>query len=320
MDLQEWARRQVQALIDVGVHPVDAERAVRWVVDNLPDGEDPDQWIPGLALLVALTAESTDAIADARGTWYADEAVPNRYNYILDATPVDDEDEARERAVVVAAAILAYLWVRNRRQYYYARPFGPVAAERIRQLLDGHMSSHENLVAVLAEALHEGRVSPAVWIRQMETALQRLHLQYRALGVGGFNNMGPADFQAINQALAEDFARLREFVRAVRDGELSLLQTQNRARMYVGHARTQFWEGLESQAVPRPGMAIIERRHLTPADHCGDCVTYYEMGWQPRGVLPPPGVASECLSNCRCYKTYREVPAAEVGQWVGTRR
>lgn len=48
-----------------------------------------------------------------------------------------------------------------------------------------------------------------------------------------------------------------------------------------------------------------ERRVLGVADHCPDCIDYADMGWQPIGTLPDPGVGSVCQSNCHCHKEFR---------------
>ena len=38
---------------------------------------------------------------------------------------------------------------------------------------------------------------------------------------------------------------------------------------------------------------------------CDDCRAYNAQGWQPIGLLPPPGQRCRCLDNCRCFLEFR---------------
>jgi len=38
---------------------------------------------------------------------------------------------------------------------------------------------------------------------------------------------------------------------------------------------------------------------------CDDCRAYNSQGWQPIGILPPPGQRCRCLDNCRCFLEFR---------------
>jgi hypothetical protein len=75
-----WHRRQVQALIDLGHSPLDAERFVTQAEQlSLVDGRLDAAQFEALATI-------TDAdIADARADWYASRAIPARYKRLLDA-------------------------------------------------------------------------------------------------------------------------------------------------------------------------------------------------------------------------------------------
>jgi hypothetical protein len=85
---QDWAEREINALIDAGIDLQEAQRSVKWVLDNLPSGEDPATWIPSADIL---SAEITQAdIADARSDWYAQDFIPPRFKRLLDAV-LDEE-------------------------------------------------------------------------------------------------------------------------------------------------------------------------------------------------------------------------------------
>jgi len=38
---------------------------------------------------------------------------------------------------------------------------------------------------------------------------------------------------------------------------------------------------------------------------CADCMSWDSMGWQPIGLLPPPGSRCRCHDRCRCVIEYR---------------
>jgi hypothetical protein len=84
---EKWADLQIAALLEIGVDATDAQRSVKWTLDNLPTGEDPNTWIPD-------GHDNTDVsssaiIHDARVAWYANDAVPARFKRLLDARQSD---------------------------------------------------------------------------------------------------------------------------------------------------------------------------------------------------------------------------------------
>lgn len=80
---QDWAESQIAALVEIGVDLIEAQRSVKWVLDNLPDGVNPSTWIPTAE---QMRADVTDAdVQDARTDWYTQDSVPPRFNRLLDA-------------------------------------------------------------------------------------------------------------------------------------------------------------------------------------------------------------------------------------------
>jgi hypothetical protein len=79
-----WHRKQVQALIDLGRSPLDAERIITQAEQlSFIDGHFDVAQIEALATI-------TDAdIADARADWYANRAIPAKYKRLLDAQVKD---------------------------------------------------------------------------------------------------------------------------------------------------------------------------------------------------------------------------------------
>ena len=83
-ELHKWADRQLAALLDLGIDLADAQRSVRWALDHLPEGADPDTWIPPDELLER-DPSTPESVQDARTAWYASDAVPPKYKRLLDA-------------------------------------------------------------------------------------------------------------------------------------------------------------------------------------------------------------------------------------------
>ena len=80
---QDWAESQIAALVEIGVDLIEAQRSVKWVLDNLPEGENPATWMPTAE---QMQSAITDAdIQDARADWYAQDNVPSKFNRLLDA-------------------------------------------------------------------------------------------------------------------------------------------------------------------------------------------------------------------------------------------
>lgn len=196
-----------------------------------------------------------------------------------------------------------------------------VARERITGLLDTQVQATAERLSALTTAAHEGKLAPAVYVEQMRTEVRRLTLQNAALGAGGFDKLTQSDYGRVGQQLREEYQRIANLAKQMKAGEVTLPQALNRTEMYAGTARKQFWEAEAAHVQPsEPGMMVLERRLLGVAEHCEDCLEYYNQGWQPPGVLPEPGQESACMSNCKCRKIRQEVPAGDVGDWIGTKR
>jgi hypothetical protein len=324
VNLTFWAEQQKAALIDAGVNPLDAETAVQWVVDNLPPGADPDTWLPAQqAIIDAVRSDKTGALVDAKAYWYSSDDVPARYNTILNAQPVADEEEGREVGRDVAVGVLLWLFLRNQGRYATAKPFRPAAQRSIRTLLDGTVAAEERNISGTITAYHEGDIAPAVWHRHTQAQLQRLHLNYRALGGGGYAMLSDNDYLSIDAELMSDYAYLHGFAEDIRDGNSTIAQSQARGGLYVGNARIHYWAALGA-AMAYTAMrdeVLLERRVLgATRQNCKDCLDMYDQGWQYDGTLPEPGIGSQCRRNCRCSKVYTTVAHTEMYDWIGTKR
>ena len=219
-----------------------------------------------------------------------------------------------------ADVLPGYTWNPASQRYRSSATGRYVSRREILRLLEEQTNQGDSLLGALTAAAFEGAIALAVWTDQMQSELRRLHSQNRALAAGGWDRMTPRDWGAVGGRLRDDYARVQRLATEIRNDTVSLPQALNRVNGYVGNARVQFWNAERERRHPEPGQAFISKRNLGAAEHCGDCVDYYDRGWCVEGQLPSPGVESECMSHCRCTLEYRQVPVAELDDWLGTRR
>lgn len=202
-----------------------------------------------------------------------------------------------------------YTWSREAARYRSSDSGRFVARRDIIGLLESQTNSAEARLGELVTALHEGRVSASSWQSVMRDELRRLHSANAALGVGGWDRLDYRAWGRVGGYLQADYARMERLAQDIADGKATLPQALQRVNGYVVSARRNFFEG-ERQAMQRSGRQWEERRRLGAAEHCGGCVEYAGMSWQPLGVLPIPADGStECGSYCKCTMERREVTA-----------
>ena len=157
----------------------------------------------------------------------------------------------------------------------------------------------------LAQFVIDGVVSPADFGLLMRQELKEEYIRQYLLGIGGRAQMTPADWGSIGGMLADQYRYLDRFVDEIATGELPPGSLLLRVRMYVNSAR-EAYERAHLKNANALGM-VEENWVLGDAEHCSDCVAFAGMGWQPIGTFPFPGEgATECLTNCKCHKIYRD--------------
>lgn len=87
---EKWQEETIKRLIELGVDGEDAQRSTKWVLDHLPEGEDPATYIFSAQELYE-PAEAPEQIADSRADWYAKDGVLPKFKRILDATEATEE-------------------------------------------------------------------------------------------------------------------------------------------------------------------------------------------------------------------------------------
>lgn len=189
-----------------------------------------------------------------------------------------------------------------------------VSRATINDLLDAQVSSAERRLGNLITATHEGRLSPSWFAETMRTELRRLHLQERALAVGGFDRLTQSDYGSIGRRLRDDYARVARMAQELQDGTATLPQALSRMQGYLGSARAEYYEA-ERRVLGETGRQWEERRILNAQESCGDCIDLAARGWQPSGTLPLPGSGgTQCTVYCRCTMDRREVRQPEVAR------
>lgn len=189
-----------------------------------------------------------------------------------------------------------------------------VSRQRVLDLMDAQVASAERRLGELTTAMFEQRLSPIAYQSIMRDEMRRLHLQNAALGAGGIERLGQAEFGRSGALLRDDYARMTNLANGIANGEVTLPQALNRIQGYAGSARINFLtteREANRQAANLRGAQLEERRRLGVSEHCVDCVGYAAMGWVELGVLPLPGIGSVCGSHCRCLLERREVPVEE---------
>lgn len=196
-----------------------------------------------------------------------------------------------------------------------------VATRVLYQLMGAMETANADVLRNLGLALADAQIPGPAWYMATAQQLQRLHVQYAALGAGGVDRLTSQQFAAIDRSIRDEMSRLLRFGVEIMGGTLSPAQIAARIDMYIGTARKHYWA---FQALPkvRSDETIVERRRLGVADHCELCTYLVNAGWQPVGVLPLPGESvpawtdGQCLSNCRCELERRVVSYLEAKEML----
>jgi hypothetical protein len=197
-----------------------------------------------------------------------------------------------------------------------------VARAAILGLLDAQIYGSEARMTDLTTSVMEGLITVSVWQEQVRTEVKRQILQQTALGSGGWDQVSQAGYGRAGADLRQLYAQISGTARDIADGKITMAQAQARANEYTGHGRSHFYVAERETVKPSASnMMLIERRMLGAGGKtCKDCVSFYGQGWQPLGVLPPPGVDSVCRGHCKCRLIRQEIDAGTVGEWIGTKK
>ena len=221
-----------------------------------------------------------------------------------------------------ASPLPGYTWAGDVGRYRSNDTGRFVARKDILSLTEAQITSTERQMAALTTSVMEGRIAPAVWQEEMRTELKRQVLSQTALGSGGFDRISQAGYGRAGADLRQLYAKLSGTAADIADGKITMAQAQARANEYAGHARSHFYSAEREKVQPsQANHVFIERRLLGGGGKtCPSCVGYYNQGWSHFGLLPAPGIGSECGGNCKCVMIRTEVEAGTEAAWLGSKK
>jgi hypothetical protein len=178
----------------------------------------------------------------------------------------------------------------------------------VRNALDASLVRAEARARTYADQLRRGEMSLGQWEQSMRVLVKDVHIFSVAGSVGGWGQLGPAEFGRIGQIVRGQYEFLYQFAGDIASGKQGLGGSfTNRALLYVQAGRTS---AEAQQAVSDADAGYDEESNLLDdrARHCDECPELSRLGWVAIGVLPLPG-RRECFTRCRC-KILRRVSAA----------
>lgn len=182
-----------------------------------------------------------------------------------------------------------------------------VPQSRVRDALDASLQQAQARARTYAEQLRSGDVTLAEWERSMRVLVKDVHIFSVAGSVGGWGQLGPAEYGRIGAIVRDQYEFLYNFAAEIASGKQRLDGTlANRAVLYVEAGRTS---AEQQQAASDADAGYDEERNiLGRADHCAECPSLSALGWVALGSLPLPG-RRQCRQRCRCQIRRRVSPA-----------
>lgn len=173
----------------------------------------------------------------------------------------------------------------------------------IRDELDRYLKASQEPINALAEQLRNGAINLEDWHIAMRREIKNVHLNAVAEAVGGYNNMGPAEYGRAGQRIREQYGYLRNFADDIQSGKQRLDGSlDRRARLYVEAGRKTYYAAID--AAVAAGDVTHIRSKLNPADHCAECVALNGRWYRiSDGTFTPPGFRI-CRENCKCSEEY----------------
>jgi len=204
---------------------------------------------------------------------------------------------------------VAWRWNPDAYRYYNEDNGQFIKFEVVMSFVDQSILGSHNAMETMGYMVSDGMLSPMDWHQGMRAEIKREYIRQYILGIGGLDQMTQADWGSIGGMLKEQYGWLNGFTDQL--GELSEKQIIARSAMYSNSAREAF-ERAHSRTAAKWG-ADEELWVLDPAaDNCPDCVELSLMGWQPIDTFKFPGQgATQCLTNCKCSKIYRNSVTGE---------
>lgn len=172
-----------------------------------------------------------------------------------------------------------------------------VSRDAVARALDASLVNTHAKARALGEQLNSGALSLVDWERNMRVLIKDAHIFATAGSVGGWAQLGPAEYGRIGAAVRDQYEFLYQFARDIASGKQGLGGVGARSVLYIEAARTT----AEQQQLASDTDAGYDQECniLGRADHCGECPALTALGWVAIGTLPMPG-RRRCRTRCKC--------------------
>ena len=189
-----------------------------------------------------------------------------------------------------------YAWDRNLNNYVNLSTQRMVKRSEIIRLLTEVSDGAGERLSRLAQQLHQGTLTERQFYEIARREVKHAYNANVALGKGGWHQVTQAEWGRNGALLRQEYARLKEFGRALASGELSEAQAVARARLYADSAYAQYWRAERGE---RQRRGLLSERWRTVGDErvCDICLGLEAQGCQPLGILGLPG---DPHPGCRC--------------------
>jgi len=202
-------------------------------------------------------------------------------------------------------------WYWNKDTYRYVDSAGNLFSHsQMRSMLTKSINLSADYVSTISEKLVNGDITRAQFKSMMKEELKAEYIRQYMLGKGGYEQMTKRDWGSIGGSLTEQYKFLDEYSSSLLRGDLSAAQVANRSTMYSNSAR-ETYERARAKTVKQWG-ADEEAWHVTSGNNCEDCLDNQSQSYQEIGYFSMPGDGKTiCLTNCHCYKSYRNSTTGE---------
>ena len=210
----------------------------------------------------------------------------------------------------------------QRYRYTSGRKKGSFVGEKkVKAELGKYLAKQADITQKTNEKLFKGTLPLADWEEGLARRLKDAALIVFKIGNPALGNspFDASDYGFIGAYLKATYAYLHGFSEKIKAGELSEAQINANMRLYFNDLTFLIEEGKRKSHI-RNGWRW-ERRLLSIAEHCGSCVRYASLGWQPIGSLPSITTKCECQSNDKCYFEYSNSlirPSLNSVGWIGS--
>lgn len=178
-----------------------------------------------------------------------------------------------------------------------------VSREKVLAVVDGEAIALGVKLQRHVKRAINGQITAIDLAEAMSQDLKLYSIQMAGMARGGIKKITMADYGKIGQVQAERNRRLRGFVDALLNGDITEKQALARARQYAGTIK-QVHSVIEHDEMQK--FYRYAKRLLNPlAAHCEQCIAYQRLRWTLIDQIVPIGVRCDCRQNCECTIVYR---------------